>query len=204
MTQTGQHNFARSGAKIAAYCLWFFVVLWASCLNIWPLMLVNEVERRLIPALFHQPNARIAAGLIIWLGFIFTLLWLPVWLMKRRRSSAVRLVAKCAVFLFSMLCCTAVCTILWQVFVTDTLYNCTDPGWLDYLFPGNWVHGDFKYVSKVVAGRLMTEPDTIKEGWSITGLWCLWLSWFALSVLVSALLSRWFWRDQRTVSSLDK
>jgi hypothetical protein len=91
-----------------------------------------------------------------------------------------------------LLLCVIGCTTLWGLFVTDRLYNCTDPGWLDFLFPGHWVHHPVA-VAHVVAGRSMSEPDTIRAGWSITGLWCLWFSFIVVSLVVSFLLARRSW-----------
>jgi hypothetical protein len=97
-----------------------------------------------------------------------------------------------------LLLCALGCTALWGLFVTDRLYNCTDPGWLDFLFPGHWVHHPVA-VAHLVAGRYMSEPDTIRAGWSITGLWCLWFSFVVISLVVSFLLARrsWFPGRQR-------
>jgi len=89
-----------------------------------------------------------------------------------------------AKFVVSLIVMSIVCTMVWQEFVTDKVYNCTDDGWLAYLRAGGWVHNAI-VVHQVVAGRSMTEPDTIRDGWSTTGLWCLWYSlvvslWLAL------------------------
>ena len=81
---------------------------------------------------------------------------------------------------------TEMFTIIWDAFVTDRLYNCTDAVGLDYLQPGNWVHGQVAFVRDVRAGRSMSEPDTIKEGWSRAGLWALWLIFFGCSLVVGA------------------
>jgi hypothetical protein len=43
-------------------------------------------------------------------------------------------------FLLTLAVMTLLCTLAWQQFVTDTLYHCTDPGWLDFLSPGQWIH----------------------------------------------------------------
>lgn len=105
--------------------------------------------------------------------------------------------ARIAKFVALMFLMTIVCTIVWQEFVTDRLYNCTDPAWLDFLTPGDWVHAHdgqpIMVVAKIVP-RGMSDPDTIKEGWSVTRLWCLWYSFVGVSVVLSALLSwpRWF------------
>jgi hypothetical protein len=101
-------------------------------------------------------------------------------------------VLKTIKFIVAFFCCTVVCTILWQGLVTGRIYDCTDPGWLDYLFPGTWVHSPVT-VAHVVVGRSMSEPDTIKAGWSIAGLWLLWLLFFGASVFVSVLLTRIEW-----------
>ena len=77
-------------------------------------------------------------------------------------------------------------------FATDTLYNCTDPGGLDFLLPGHGVHHPVS-VAHVVAGGFMSEPDTIRVGWNITGLWCLWFSFVVISFVVSFLLARGSW-----------
>jgi hypothetical protein len=80
---------------------------------------------------------------------------------------------------------TIACTILWEMLVNNRLYNCTDPGWLDYVSPGNWVHHPVT-VHEVVTGRSMSEPDTIKDGWTVAGLWRLWLVFAVTSFVLSA------------------
>jgi hypothetical protein len=44
----------------------------------------------------------------------------------------------------------------------------------------------------------MSEPDEIKEGWSITGIWCLWSAFVFFSILISGLFARWFWTVTNT------
>ena len=106
-------------------------------------------------------------------------------------------VLKCVVkFVVMMFLMTIVCTFVWQQFVTDRLYNCTDPGWLDFLSPGDWVHShDGKPVAfvPVITGGPMTDPDTIKDGWSVARLWYLWYSFVTVSVVISVLLARIRW-----------
>ena len=101
-----------------------------------------------------------------------------------------------AKFVIVMFVMTIVCTIVWQEFVTDKLYNCTDPAWLDFLSPGNWVHshnGQPVAFVPVIIGGSMSDPDTIKEGWSVARLWYLWYSFVAVSVVISVLLARIRW-----------
>jgi hypothetical protein len=101
-----------------------------------------------------------------------------------------------AKFVIVMLVMTIVCTFVWQEFVTDKLYNCTDPGWLDFLSPGDWVHshnGEPVAFVPVIIGGSMSDPDTIKDGGSIARLWYLWYSFVAVSVVISILLARIRW-----------
>ena len=43
----------------------------------------------------------------------------------------------------------------------------------------------------------MSEPDTIKEGWSVTSLWYLWYSFVIISLVVSTLLALVPWTPKR-------
>ena len=98
-------------------------------------------------------------------------------------------------FIVVLMAMTVVCSIVWEMCVNNTLYNCTDPGWLDFLFPGGWVHPSVGLVSvpHVIDGRSMSEPDQIKAGWSIAGLWWLWWGFVTVSLTVSACLARRPW-----------
>lgn len=102
--------------------------------------------------------------------------------------------AKFAIVMFAL---TMVCTIVWQSVVAERLYDCTDSVSGDFLRPGDWVHSfagrSIVSVQQVVHGRSMSEPDTIKAGWSRTGLWLLWLSFFGTSILASYFLARMTW-----------
>jgi len=102
-----------------------------------------------------------------------------------------------AVFMGSFVVITIACTSTWEVFVKNHIYNCTDDLPLDYLQPGQWVHNPVA-VRHVVSGRSMSEPDTIKEGWSVWRLWLLWSSSVAGSLIVSFLLARLPLRRERT------
>lgn len=85
-----------------------------------------------------------------------------------------------------------VCTIVWQL-VGDTLYDCTDDNMLGFWRPGCWVHRfdghPIVVVHQIVHGRSMSEPDAIKEGWSVPRLWCLWSSFVVVSLAVSVVLT---------------
>ena len=101
---------------------------------------------------------------------------------------------------------TIICTIVWQVFVTDRLYNCTDPGWLDFLFPGNWVHVHNNQpvaVVPVITGGSMSDPDTIKQGWSVARLWYVWFSFVFVSVLISVVLAWILWIPKQSIERIN-
>jgi hypothetical protein len=108
-----------------------------------------------------------------------------------------------AKFVMAMIVMTIVCTIVWEVFVFGRLYYCSDP-LLDFLHPGDWVHSVNGHlvavVPHVVAGPTNgLDTDTIKEGWSVTRLWHLWICFIAVSVVLSILLAQIRWvRKQST------
>jgi hypothetical protein len=95
------------------------------------------------------------------------------------------------VFYFS----TIGCTIAWEAFVDGKIYDCTDP-LAGYLTPDGWVGANnfpVVVVKHVVTGRSIANCDEIKEGWTVTGLWCLWSTFFAGSLIASFLLAKMSW-----------
>jgi hypothetical protein len=113
-----------------------------------------------------------------------------------------RLGIQSATFLAWMVGCTIMSAMIWQCFVTDTLYNCTDSlGGPDFVLSSrHWVHHPVS-VPQVVGGRSMSEPDTVKEGWSITGLKCLRWALVGASIALSFLLTRLVCRPCRSHDS---
>ena len=103
-----------------------------------------------------------------------------------------KIVAKFAIVSFVM---TIVCTVAWQTIVVEYLYDCTDDNIAGFLRPGDWVHfyHGVVYVPHVVHNHSMSDPDSIRQGWSITGLWCLWWSFAVVSLVISVLLARRIW-----------
>jgi hypothetical protein len=75
-------------------------------------------------------------------------------------------------FAAALLVCTIASIFIWERFIAGTVYHCTDPGFLGFLSPGHWGHAP-RY------------GDTMRAGWSTTGLWCLWYSFVVTSVVVS-------------------
>jgi hypothetical protein len=91
------------------------------------------------------------------------------------------------VFCMSMVLMVFVCTWAWDTFVNGKLYYCTDGGTMDFILVGDWVHHP-EAVAHVVP-RSMEQLDEIKNGWSITGLWCIWGAFVGGSVFLSALFA---------------
>jgi hypothetical protein len=81
-----------------------------------------------------------------------------------------RKLVRAGMFLTMMVLMTILCTFVWQVYVNERLYDCTDAVRFDYLHPGDWVHGRVVVVREIVHNRSMSDPDTIKQGWSVNGL----------------------------------
>src|SRR6266436_3727036 len=102
-----------------------------------------------------------------------------------------------AKFIGSLVATTIVCTVVWQEVVNQRLYDCTDAFGFDYWQPGNCVHGDVAVVDRVVHHSSMSEPDTIKEGWSVTRLWHLWYSFVVVSLVASIFLALVPWFPSR-------
>jgi hypothetical protein len=118
--------------------------------------------------------------------------------------NAMRKTLRCAAkFIIAFFVMTIVCTIAWEGFVDNHLYNCTDGGFFDYLSSGDWVHKweghPIKVVPNVVLDRDMSNPDTIQESWTVTRLWYLWYSFFTTSVVISAVLVFVPWIPRRTI-----
>jgi ABC-type multidrug transport system permease subunit len=90
---------------------------------------------------------------------------------------------RAAKFLIAWVVMTFLCTVIWENCVAEVLYKCTDPGWLDFLFPG-FVHG--------TDGALLY-GDTIRHGWSLAAIWRLWWFFVAASVAISLLLASLRW-----------
>ena len=90
---------------------------------------------------------------------------------------------------------TMLCAFVWEKYVDGKIYDCSDPLY-GYLTPDGWVgnnHWPVVVVEQIVPSSSMGDPDTIKEGWSVTRLWCLWSSFFAVSLIVSFLLAKVSW-----------
>jgi len=105
-------------------------------------------------------------------------------------------VASIVKFVFAMVVMTIVCTVAWEDLLDDRVYMCTD-GPSCYLTPGDWVHAHdglpVEVVPKIVPPHDMSDPDEIKAGWSVAGLWAVWILFFGVSLLVSLGFARVPW-----------
>jgi hypothetical protein len=115
-----------------------------------------------------------------------------------------RILVRAGIFLLAMVLMTIVCTLVWDRYVNARLYDCTDAVGFDYLHPGDWVHGHVVAVPTITHNHSMSEPDTIKEGWSVNRLWYLWLTFFAVSIMVSTGFALLPWIPKRDSSANGK
>jgi hypothetical protein len=116
----------------------------------------------------------------------------------RMRSQTLRRKFEIGVkFVISMIVMMIISTWAWDAFVNGKIYDSTDGGSLDYWNVGDWVSSwdnhPIAVVHQVANGRSMEEPDEIKEGWSVTGLWCLWFLFFGISLVISILFAWMRW-----------
>jgi hypothetical protein len=114
-----------------------------------------------------------------------------------RNKKAGRIIAGVTKFVFSMLVMTIICEFAWGTYVTGKIYCDSDEDF-GYLTPGNWVSNwdghPIAVVHQIPAVRQYGDPDVIIEGWSIAKLWCLWFSFFGISLAISILFTsvQWF------------
>jgi hypothetical protein len=100
-------------------------------------------------------------------------------------------------FFLSMVLMTFVCAFVWEKFVDGSIYDNRDSIGLGYLSTDDWNGSDpwpVVVVKNVVSDRAMSEPDEIKEGWSVASLAGLWFLFFGTSLGLSLLLVRMRWR----------
>jgi hypothetical protein len=109
-------------------------------------------------------------------------------------------ILKFAIVMFAM---AIVSEIIWDEFVAQNLYDCTDSLPFGYFSPGHWVHfyHGVVYVPHVTHDHSMSDPDSLKQGWSVTGLWCLWFLLFAISTVISCVLAYLRWTPNSTTPS---
>lgn len=113
-----------------------------------------------------------------------------------RNKKARRIIAGVVKFVVSMLVMTIVCEWAWGTYVTGKIY-CDSDSDFGYLTPGNWVNNwdghPIAVVHQIPAVRQYGDPDVIIEGWSVTGLWCIWIIFFGISLFVSIVFAWMQW-----------
>jgi hypothetical protein len=86
--------------------------------------------------------------------------------------------------------CTVLCTLGWEELVKDRLYHCMQSQPMDFLRPGDWVHG-------TIAGGTGNYGDWIRPGWGIAGIWAVWAGCAVVSAAISVILAIIPWRRSR-------
>lgn len=94
-----------------------------------------------------------------------------------------QLLVRIAIFLVSLFVCTVWCVLFWDWFVAEKIYHCTDAVGLEFLQPGDWCH--------------LAQGDTLRPGWSIAGLWALWIALASGSLVASGLISIYLWHPDK-------
>ncbi len=183
------HTAAKSSAKLLGFSFWFCFSLWVS---FWLMVPVGWVEEKL-PLAKMPGRLSFAIFLLSWAGCVFLVSWISIWWARKRRWTIARSTGRNVTFLFLLLACTIYCTTAWDKYIADKLYICTDSVPWVFVHPGDWVHGNYVIIPQNQFPRSMSEPDAVKEGWSVPKLWCLWWSWIAASIGVSASLSFLIW-----------
>ena len=103
----------------------------------------------------------------------------------KRIFHQIKLTKFIAIFITSLL----IMGIIWETNIHNQLYHCTDEAFLNFLTPGSWVHGDYVFKEKITISATMSEPDSIKTGWTETKLLALWLCMVGFSFSLSLFLS---------------
>jgi hypothetical protein len=86
-------------------------------------------------------------------------------------------------------------SIAWESIFPGKIYHCTDDVWLEYLTPGDWVHGEIEYVDDVplAMSRTMSDPDVLLRGWTVGRLWMVWAAMFGSSLALGLFLAKFRW-----------
>jgi hypothetical protein len=112
-----------------------------------------------------------------------------------------RYIKQAVTFLVILAPCLVASEIVWDAYLPGQIYNCSDCNLFGVLMPGSWVHGNYVTVSKINTYGSMSQPDSIKEGWSLEKLWFLWFSVFFASVAISVSLTVGIFYRRKEISS---
>ena len=90
-------------------------------------------------------------------------------------------------FITVLVVMTIAINILWEQFIDERIYDCTDPviGYLN--LPGeDWPVVSVKHI---ISDRPINDPDMILDGWTVDEIWWLAGGCLAISLSVSFLLA---------------
>ena len=86
--------------------------------------------------------------------------------------------------------CFAISTTSWELLVKNRLYHCSDDSAFGYLTPGNWIHGEVVTVEQVRSSATLSDSDQQLRGWSEFRFNLLWAASLAVTIGISAAVSR--------------
>jgi hypothetical protein len=115
-----------------------------------------------------------------------------------------KIVISIIIFSVAMIGMTIVCTALWDELLNGKVYGCSDGGNADYWML-SWAgigNGNYSVATvKTINITSMSDPDELKEGWSVARLWSVWYSFFGASLMVSFFFASLPWWKIRCAPS---
>jgi hypothetical protein len=111
------------------------------------------------------------------------------------------------IFLAAIPATSMVCIDLWDALLNGKVYGCSDGGSWDYWIR-DWAtigNGSYPAVTvKKINIQSMSDPDQLKEGWTVARLWTLWYTFLTGSILASLLLSSLPWWKRMAASVVNR
>ncbi|MBK1826473.1 hypothetical protein [Haloferula rosea] len=92
-------------------------------------------------------------------------------------------------FLASFATLNLLLAVAWEAWFPENIYHCTDSLGMDYFLPGDWIHGEWQSSDTIEAHHDMSQPDTLKSGWTLSKLWLAWLGCVSTSIAASHLVA---------------
>jgi len=125
-----------------AFSIWFGFILWLSIYGGGVFsVLVHLIEKRIIRTEI-SPAVDSEITLILWNGFICLLIWIPIFLAKKRRADAARTIGRDITFLILLAGFTVFSAILWQLDFSEdmapTSLSISEPDRINFKFWCLW------------------------------------------------------------------
>lgn len=156
----------KTTAKIIACGLWFGFLVWLSIYgNGFFFDFVDFIKTKIIRTEI-SPGIDFAITFIPWNGFISLLIWLPIFLMKKRRSEAAKEIVVGIIFFFYLLAFNLFGILIWFVFFPEAIGNFTNTSSYSTL-----------------------ERYAINDGWTSFQFGCLWWTYIIIANAFSALMA---------------